>query len=67
MSIARNKYKGIVKAMNVGQAMAEVIIAVGDTEIVSLITRDSARRMGLKVGDQMSAVIKPTEVIVEKI
>lgn len=64
---ARNKFKGIVKGMTMGQAMAEVIISSGGKpDIVSLISRDKARRMGLKVGDKVSAVIKPTEVIVEK-
>jgi len=52
--------------MYVGQVMAEVVISVGELEIVSLISRDSARRMELKVGDEVSAVIKSTEVLVEK-
>ena len=67
MLSVRNKFEGIVKAMTVGQVMAEVIISVGGgLNIVSLISRDSARKMGLKVGDQMSVAIKSTEVIVEK-
>lgn len=65
MRIERNKLKGTVKAMYVGQAMAEVIISVGGMEIVSVISRDSARRMQLKVGDQATAVIEPAGVYVK--
>ncbi len=66
MLSARNQFKGTIKAMNLGQVMAEIIISVGEMEIVSLISRDSARRMALKVGDQVTALIKSTEVMVEK-
>lgn len=66
MLSARNQFKGIIKAVNLGQVMAEVIISVGELEIVSLISRDSAKRMGLKTGDQATAVIKATEVMVAK-
>ncbi|MFC1924353.1 molybdopterin-binding protein [Chloroflexota bacterium] len=66
MLSTRNKFPGTIKAMNVGQIMAEVIISVGEFEIVSLISRESARRMGLKVGDEVSALIKSTQVTIEK-
>jgi molybdopterin-binding protein len=66
MLSASNQFEGTIKTMNVGQVMAEVVISVGDIEIVSLISRDSARRMELKVGDKVTALIKSTEVMVEK-
>jgi molybdopterin-binding protein len=46
--------------------MAEVIIAVGELEIVSAITRSSAERMELNPGDEVVAVIKSTEVLIGK-
>ena len=46
--------------------MAEVQIRIGDQELVSVITRSSARRLDLVIGDQVFAVIKSTEVIVAK-
>jgi molybdate transport system regulatory protein len=46
--------------------MAEVRLAIGDQELVSIITRSSVERMGLKVGDQVFAVIKSTEVMIGK-
>lgn len=66
MLSARNQFEGTIKSMNVGQVMAEIVIAIGDVEIVSLISRDSARRMELKVGDTVTALVKSTEVMVEK-
>ncbi|MFC1925609.1 molybdopterin-binding protein [Chloroflexota bacterium] len=66
MISARNKFQGTIKAMNVDQVMAELVISVGDMEIVSLISRTSARKMELKLGDQVTAIIKSTEVMIEK-
>jgi molybdopterin-binding protein len=63
---ARNQFKGTVKSVKMGQVMAEVILAVGEIEVVSLISRVSAERMGLKVGDKVTAVVKATEVMVDK-
>ena len=66
MLSARNQFDGTIQSMNVGQVMAEIVIAIGDVEVVSLISRDSARRMELKVGDTVTALIKSTEVMIEK-
>ena len=65
MHIERNKLKGTVKAMYVGQSMAEVVISIRGIEVVSLISRDSVRRMQLKVGDKATAVIEPAGVLVK--
>jgi len=46
--------------------MAHVVMRVGDNVIESVITRRSADEMKLKVGDKVSAVIKSTEVMLEK-
>ena len=66
MLSARNQFQGVVKSVKVGNVMAEVVIAVGDLEIVSAITADSVAHMNIKVGDQVTAVIKSTEVLVQK-
>jgi molybdopterin-binding protein len=39
---------------------------VGENEIESVITRTSAEEMGLKAGDAVTAVIKSTEVMIQK-
>jgi molybdate transport system regulatory protein len=46
--------------------MAEVQLRIGDQELVSMITRSSAERLGLAVGDEVFAVIKSTEVMIGK-
>ena len=46
--------------------MAEVIMSVGDVEIVAAITRGSAEQLGLETGDSVQAVINATEVLIEK-
>jgi molybdopterin-binding protein len=66
MLSARNQFQGTVKSVRLGTVMAEVIVAVGPIEIVSVITRSSAEHLGLKVGDAVKAVIKSTEVLIDK-
>jgi molybdopterin-binding protein len=66
MLSARNQLKGTVKTIQLGQVMAEVVISVGDFEIVSLVSKVSAEKMGLKSGDQATAIIEATEVMVSK-
>jgi molybdopterin-binding protein len=66
MLSARNQLRGVVKSVKLGQVMAEVVITVGNNEVVSLISRTSAENLKLKVGDQVTTVIKATEVMVNK-
>jgi molybdopterin-binding protein len=66
MISARNQFPGTVKSVKLGNVMAEVVIAVGNLEVVSAITRGSVDQMGIKVGDQVVAIIKSTEVMIQK-
>ena len=66
MLSARNQFKGTIKSVKLGNVAAEVIVEVGSLEVVSMITRASAEQLGLKVGDQVRAIIKSTEVIIDK-
>jgi len=66
MLSARNQFQGTIKSVKLGNIMAEVVVSVGNLEIVSVITRGSVERMGLKPGDTVTAVIKSTEVLVAK-
>jgi molybdopterin-binding protein len=66
MLSARNQFKGVVKEITKGTVMAEVVIQVGEIEVVSAITRGSVEAMKLKVGDTVTAIVKATEVMVEK-
>ena len=66
MLSARNQFKGTVKSVKLGNVMAEVVVDVGGLEIVSAITKGSAESLGLKEGDAVTAVIKSTEVMIDK-
>jgi len=63
---ARNRLEGKITELQLGGVMAHVVIRVGDNLIESVITRRSAEEMNLKVGDTVSAVIKSTEVMLQK-
>jgi len=63
---ARNQLPGKIKSITLGAVMAEVVIDVNGLEVVSAITRTSVESMGLKTGDQVTAIIKSTEVMVGK-
>lgn len=61
---ARNQLRGTVKSVKLGTVMAEVIVQVGENEIVSAITRGSAEGLGLSEGMAVTVVIKATEVLI---
>lgn len=63
---ARNKIEGKIVELEVDGVMAHVSVQVGKNVIESVITRRSAEEMKLKVGDRVSAVIKSTEVMLQK-
>ncbi len=63
---ARNQLRGQIKDVKLGTVMAHVVVQVGENEIESVITRRSAEEMNLKVGDAVTAVIKSTEVMIQK-
>ncbi|HOQ97304.1 MAG TPA: TOBE domain-containing protein [Anaerolineae bacterium] len=62
---ARNVLKGKVKRVQHGAVNSEVVIEVpGGTEIVSMITKQSAETLGLAEGKEVYAVIKASNVMV---
>ncbi len=63
---ARNQLPATVKSIKLGNVMAEVVMSVGDYELVAAITRSSVERLGLKEGDRVTAMVKATEVMVAK-
>jgi molybdopterin-binding protein len=63
---ARNRIEGKVVEIQVGGVMAHVVIRAGKNLIESVITKRSVDEMKLKVGDRVAAVIKSTEVMLEK-
>ncbi len=64
---ARNKLKGVVKAIEKGEVAATVKIEISQpATITSMITKEAAEDLKLKVGDKVEAVIKASEVMVSK-
>ena len=66
MLSARNQIPATIKSVKLGNIMAEVIMSVGGVELVAAITRGSAEQLNLKAGDSVKAVIKATEVLIDK-
>lgn len=63
---ARNHAEGIIVAVKKDGVMAQVDLQCGPYRFVSLMSAEAADELDLQVGDLASAVIKATNVIVEK-
>jgi molybdopterin-binding protein len=63
---ARNKLEGTVASIKLGGVMAEVVVRVGEHEIVSVVTRTSVEKLELAEGDSVTAIIKSTEVMLAR-
>jgi molybdopterin-binding protein len=65
-SSARNRLRGIVTAVVKDTVMAQVDIQAGPFRVVSLMSREAVDELGLEAGSVVVAVIKSTNVVVEK-
>jgi molybdopterin-binding protein len=65
-SSARNRFHGIVTAVTRDTVMAQVEIQAGPFRVVSLMSREAVDDLDLRVGALASAVVKSTNVIVER-
>ena len=64
---ARNQLEGKVTGVELGAVMANVKIEIADPNVITaVITKESAEKLGLSEGDDVSAIIKSTEVIIGK-
>ena len=63
---ARNHLKGEITDILLGTVTALITIKVGDSVVESVITKRSAEELNLKKGDKVTAVIKATEVMIQK-
>ena len=64
---ARNQLKGKITGVDKGTVMANIKIEVSEPNVITaVITKESAEKLGLKEGDDVTAIIKSTEVIVGK-
>ncbi|MBA2947437.1 TOBE domain-containing protein [Streptomyces himalayensis] len=65
-SSARNRFSGIVTEVILGDVSAQVEIQAGPFRVVSMISRESAEELRLEPGVPAVAVIKSTNVVVER-
>ena len=63
---ARNQFQGTVTKITEGQAMAEVVVKVGNLDIVAAITEGSVKNMGPRVNDAVTVAVKATDVMIGK-
>jgi molybdopterin-binding protein len=62
---ARNMLKGRVKQVKPGAVNTEVILELpGGSQIASIITKESAEKLGLAPGKEAYAIIKASNVMV---
>ena len=62
----RNRLPGTIEKITSDKVVSEVVIATAAGAIASIITTESVRRLKLKEGDAVFAIIKATEVSVAK-
>ncbi len=61
---ARNQLRGTVTHIKAGAVMAEVTVHVNPGDMTAAITDSSREKLHLKVGDEVSVIVKATEVLI---
>lgn len=65
LSSARNRFVGLVTRVQADGVMAQVDVQAGPHRVVSLMSSEAVRELGLEPGSLAVAVVKATNVIVE--
>lgn len=63
----RNQIAGKVISVRMEGLLAQIVLQIDGGEITSIITADAARELGLKKGDPVAALIKSTDVMIERL
>jgi molybdopterin-binding protein len=64
---ARNRFRGVVRSVEIEGLLAKVEIDVTEpARVVAIITRESAEELALKPGASAAGVVKATSVMVER-
>jgi molybdopterin-binding protein len=64
---ARNRFRGVVRAVEVDGFLARVEIDVtAPARVVAIITREAAEELDLRAGHAATAIVKSTSVMVER-
>jgi molybdopterin-binding protein len=62
---ARNRFPGVVTRVEIDGVAAVVEIMAGPHRLVSMLTAEAVIELGLKAGDEVVAVVKSTNVMLE--
>jgi molybdopterin-binding protein len=62
----RNRLPGTIEEIISDKVVSELLIRTAAGNVTSIITTGSVRRMNLKEGDSVFALIKATEVSIDK-
>ena len=62
----RNRLAGTIEKIVSDRVVSEVVVRTAAGDVTSIITTGSVERMNLKEGDKVFAIIKATEVSIEK-
>jgi molybdopterin-binding protein len=64
---ARNRFRGIVRSVDVDGLLARVEIDVTEpARVVAIVTREAVEELGLRPGVSAAGVVKSTSVMVER-
>jgi molybdopterin-binding protein len=66
VSLAPNRFLGLVTTVITGTVMTQVELQCGPMRMVSLISTEATRELGLVPGSLAVAVVQPTQVVVER-
>jgi len=64
---ARNRFRGIVRSVEVDGLLAKIEIDITEpARVVAIITRESAEELELRAGMSAAGIVKATSVMVER-
>jgi molybdopterin-binding protein len=64
---ARNRFRGVVRSVEVDGLLARIEIDVTEpSRVVAIVTRESVEELGLRPGVSAAGVVKSTSVMVER-
>ena len=64
---ARNQFRGRIKEIILGHVVSEIDVETPAGIVASVITTRSVEDLGLKVGSEVLALVKATEVSIAKL
>jgi molybdopterin-binding protein len=63
----RNQLVGKIIDLKVDGLLAQVVLEVGEQRVTAIITSEAVREMQLKRGDSAAALVKSTDVMIERV